>query len=62
MQDISRFALELGGDRLLLGNTLDSSFWTHRYLRARGHSIEGGTDEIQKSIIAERVLGLPRSR
>ena len=62
VQDISRFALELGGDGLLLADTPDSAFWTHRYLRARGHSIEGGTDEIQKSIIAERVLGLPRSR
>jgi alkylation response protein AidB-like acyl-CoA dehydrogenase len=34
----------------------------HHYLRSRGHSIEGGSDEIMKSIIAERVLGLPKSR
>jgi alkylation response protein AidB-like acyl-CoA dehydrogenase len=62
VQDISRFALELGGDQFLLAGADGSDFWLHRYLRARGHSIEGGTDEIQKSIIAERVLGLPRSR
>lgn len=62
VQDISRLALELGGDRFLLGAGGDDGFWLHRYLRARGHSIEGGTDEIQKSIIAERVLDLPRSR
>ena len=34
--------------------------WTYRFLRARANSIEGGTTEILKNIVAERVLGLPR--
>ncbi|MGW4061491.1 acyl-CoA dehydrogenase family protein [Amycolatopsis sp. NPDC004747] len=31
----------------------------YRYLRAKGNSIEGGTSEVLRNIIAERVLGLP---
>jgi alkylation response protein AidB-like acyl-CoA dehydrogenase len=34
--------------------------WSHLLLGAPAHRIAGGTDEIQKNIIAERVLGLPR--
>ena len=36
--------------------------WSYELLRSRGNSIEGGTTEILKNIVAERVLGLPRMR
>ena len=32
---------------------------TRDWLRSRGNSIEGGTSEVQRNIIAKRVLGLP---
>lgn len=62
MQQMSRFALELAGTDGQIVDRPEPGYWVHRYLRARGHSIEGGSDEVQKSIIAEHVLGLPRSR
>ena len=67
-QEISGFEVELLGAG---GLTYDdwsmrragSSDWarnaTYRYLRARANSIEGGTSEILRNIIAERVLRLP---
>ncbi len=36
--------------------------WQYGFLRSRANSIEGGTTDILKNIIAERVLGLPRMR
>jgi alkylation response protein AidB-like acyl-CoA dehydrogenase len=62
MQAMTRFAIELGGPDGVTLDDDDTQRWALGYLRSRGMSVEGGTDEIQKSIIAERVLGLPRSR
>jgi alkylation response protein AidB-like acyl-CoA dehydrogenase len=57
-QALTELALELRGPRAVLNDDR----WTHRFLRARANSIEGGTTEILKNIVAERVLGLPRMR
>jgi alkylation response protein AidB-like acyl-CoA dehydrogenase len=35
--------------------------WQHTYLYYRAASIYGGTAQIQKNIVAERILGLPRA-
>jgi alkylation response protein AidB-like acyl-CoA dehydrogenase len=68
-QEISEFEVELAGP-----DGLRYEDWTmrrpdganfygrdpgYRFLRAKGNSIEGGTSEILRNIIAERVLGLP---
>ncbi len=47
----------IGPDALRAGDP-----WAFELLRARGNSIEGGTTEILKNIVAERVLGLPKAR
>jgi alkylation response protein AidB-like acyl-CoA dehydrogenase len=57
-QALSELALEIQGP----GAQLHSDDWTYRFLRSRANSIEGGTTEILKNIVAERVLGLPRLR
>jgi alkylation response protein AidB-like acyl-CoA dehydrogenase len=55
-QELTQFAADLlGPDALTAGNR-----WAYELLRARGNTIEGGTTEILKNIVAERVLGLPR--
>ncbi len=56
-QALTELAMDVAGSRALLAD--DS--WTYRFLRARANSIEGGTTEILKNIVAERVLGLPRA-
>jgi alkylation response protein AidB-like acyl-CoA dehydrogenase len=57
-QALTELAIELRGARAVL----DDDRWTYRFLRSRANSIEGGTTEILKNIVAERVLGLPRMR
>jgi alkylation response protein AidB-like acyl-CoA dehydrogenase len=59
-QRLAQTAMEVLGDVAQL-NSFDDGQWAYRYLRARGNTIEGGTSEIQRNIVAERVLGLPKS-
>jgi alkylation response protein AidB-like acyl-CoA dehydrogenase len=65
-QRLTKYALEIEGTYALLGagsdRAVENGRWQRLQLRSRGNSIEGGTSEILRNIIAERVLGLPKSR
>jgi alkylation response protein AidB-like acyl-CoA dehydrogenase len=63
-QRVTKLALELLGSdaQLLAENAPYGGYWQHLQLRSRGNTIEAGTSEILRNIVAERVLGLPRSR
>jgi alkylation response protein AidB-like acyl-CoA dehydrogenase len=50
--------VEIGGIEALE----KGSPWAYRYLRTRANSIEGGTSDVLRNIVAERVLGLPKLR
>jgi len=55
-QRLTQLAVDVvGPDALTVGES-----WSYELLRARGNTIEGGTTEVLKNIVAERVLGLPR--
>ncbi|HEX3453721.1 MAG TPA: acyl-CoA dehydrogenase family protein, partial [Gaiellaceae bacterium] len=61
-QRLTKLALEILGPDAQLWDGDGHGYWQYQQLRSRGNTIEAGTSEILRNIIAERVLGLPRSR
>jgi alkylation response protein AidB-like acyl-CoA dehydrogenase len=63
-QRLQELALEIEGPyaQLTAGSrwAVENGLWQYSFLRSRANSIEGGTTEVQKNIIGERVLGLPK--
>jgi alkylation response protein AidB-like acyl-CoA dehydrogenase len=63
-QRLQELAMEIQGPygQLVAGSdrAIESGVWQYSFLRSRANSIEGGTTEIQRNIIGERVLGLPK--
>lgn len=63
-QRVQELAMEIEGpySQLVAGSdrAVEGGMWQYTFLRSRANSIEGGTTEIQKNIIGERVLGLPK--
>jgi alkylation response protein AidB-like acyl-CoA dehydrogenase len=63
-QRVQELAMEIQGSFSQLSHgsawAVADGLWQHTFLRSRANSIEGGTTEIQRNIIGERVLGLPK--
>jgi alkylation response protein AidB-like acyl-CoA dehydrogenase len=62
-QRVAATAFELLGPSLERGDGGDPSedeFWNETYLYSRAASVYGGTRQIQRSIVADRILGLPK--
>jgi alkylation response protein AidB-like acyl-CoA dehydrogenase len=57
-QRLTKLARELLGEDGLV----EDGYWNYQQLRSRGNTIEAGTSEVLRNIIAERVLGLPKGR
>ena len=63
MQDLASFAMDLQGAAGIINDAeiaLLHSIFQSQWLSAAGYRIAGGTDEILRNIVAERVLGLPQ--
>ncbi|QFG21624.1 acyl-CoA dehydrogenase family protein [Actinomadura sp. WMMB 499] len=58
---LAEIAMDLiGPDALVTGTGYELGEWQDEFLATRSHTIWGGTAEVQRNIIAERVLGLPK--
>ncbi len=58
-QQMAEAAVDVAGPA---GQVGDGEGWKYQFLRSRANTIEAGTSEVLRNILAERVLGLPRSR
>jgi alkylation response protein AidB-like acyl-CoA dehydrogenase len=66
VRELTQFALQFQGAKAgyYVGddNAVDGGFWHRAYLNSFSATIGGGTSEIQRNIIGEHVLGLPKTR
>jgi alkylation response protein AidB-like acyl-CoA dehydrogenase len=65
-QRLSQLACEMLGTEAMLWlddpNAPDGADWPRAYMNSYGFTIGGGTSEIQRNILGERIMGLPKSK
>jgi alkylation response protein AidB-like acyl-CoA dehydrogenase len=65
-QDLAALGVEIAGAHAsrYLGDpgAPDGGHWPHAYMNSYGFTIAAGSSEIQRNILGERVLGLPKSK
>ena len=66
IQRLSRLACEMLGSEAMLwlddANAPDNAEWPRAYMNSYGFTVGGGTSEIQRNILGERIMGLPKSK
>jgi alkylation response protein AidB-like acyl-CoA dehydrogenase len=66
LQDMGAIGVEIAGAAAsrYLGDpgAPDGGHWPHAYMNSYGMTIAAGSNEIQRNILGERVLGLPKSK
>ena len=66
LRDFTELGVRIGGveaqylQPILMGGGYETGYWMHDHLYSWSWTIAGGSNEIQRNIIAERALGLPR--
>jgi alkylation response protein AidB-like acyl-CoA dehydrogenase len=66
LQDFTELGVRMGGidaqylQSVLMGGGYETGYWMHDHLYSWSWTIAGGSNEVQRNIIAERALGLPR--
>ncbi|MBY0420731.1 MAG: acyl-CoA dehydrogenase family protein [Parvularculaceae bacterium] len=66
LRDFTRLGLRLGGlhaqrqEPITFGGGMETGNWMADFMNSYAWTIAGGSDEIQRNIIAERLLGMPR--
>jgi len=61
---MTKFAISLqgaNGSRYVGSSAIDGGRWQRSYFNSFSATIGGGTSQVQKNILGERVLGLPKS-
>ena len=65
-QHNARLGVEIAGARSTLYKLDEKApkkgYWPLAYMNSYGHTIAAGTNEIQRNILGERVLGMPKSK